>query len=617
MVAAAVATCLALLAFGVDPAAASGGLKGVLKGNNAVLIPAAAGLFVLARRALAVRDWRIRRWAGGLAVLFALWETLGRLLAAFDNLSGLAKPRRLAACGLFAAGWAVAAYLVLVVVLAWAVAHRRPAAGGRPLAGHHPAARVWRFRCWAGGQYRGHRRRSLLAAWGVLCLARLPYLAWAWPGVVTNDSAWQLRQAFGIDPWTSHHPFAHTLAIKAVVVPVEAVTGSTAAGIGVFSLLQIAATSAVVVHVTSRLLAWGVNRWLAAAGYLFALAWPVAGMFAVTMWKDIPFANAVLLLTTLLVDVWRQPRQYLARPARLVGLALVVAAVYVLRNNGPYVVIPALAVAVAGARGARLRLAAAGLAGLAAAVAFTGPVASAAGVAPGSTAEALSVPMQQMARVARDHPDQLTPAEVAFIEGLWPDLTVAEVGALYKPWIADPVKEQISRDQIEGDLTGFVSNWFELGQRFPGTYVESFLAGSYGYWYPDTDYTVVIPMVTQGTPGMAWQPPAAGGIGAYAVNLLFRPHVVPVLSWFYSPGLGWQVLLVAGAALWLRRPKRYLGLLVAPGLVWLTCLASPVYAEFRYAYGYLITLPVVAAVAFSHWCEPAGTASIPVARRSL
>lgn len=100
-------------------------------------------------------------------------------------------------------------------------------------------------------------------------------------------------------------------------------------------------------------------------------------------------------------------------------------------------------------------------------------------VVPGSVGEALSVPLQQLARVVRDDPDSLTAEQRKVLSAFLP---VDQIGDLYTPRLADPVKGSFSAQG--GQLAELLGVWVSLGASHPVTYLDAFLSLNVPYWYP-------------------------------------------------------------------------------------------------------------------------------------
>lgn len=93
-----------------------------------------------------------------------------------------------------------------------------------------------------------------------------------------------------------------------------------------------------------------------------------------------------------------------------------------------------------------------------------------------SLVEFLSVPSQQMARVA------FLNEEVQTNTGINKNIPKDTIGN-YNPYLADHIKFNMNSAEIRGDIKGFVKLWIELGINYPKDYIDAFLLNCSGFWY--------------------------------------------------------------------------------------------------------------------------------------
>jgi hypothetical protein len=158
-----------------------------------------------------------------------------------------------------------------------------------------------------------------LVVWSVSLLA-------FWPGMMSSDSVNQWGQMLS-GQYYDYHPFAHTLTIWLVT----RVWLSPAA----YALAQIGALAFTFALAMRELALAGVSRRVQMAlTALFALS-PVNNVMVITLWKDIPYAIALLGLFWMLLRVWRAGCGWLHSRRAVALAAVLVAAVALFRHNGP------------------------------------------------------------------------------------------------------------------------------------------------------------------------------------------------------------------------------------------------------------------------------------------
>lgn len=102
-------------------------------------------------------------------------------------------------------------------------------------------------------------------------------------------------------------------------------------------------------------------------------------------------------------------------------------------------------------------------------------------ITPSSRREALSIPMQQVARFMRDRPDAVQPEDLRAIDRV---LDAPSLVRLYDPSKSDPVKATYKEQVSSDDLSAFWQTWARLFARDPGCFISATAANYYGYFYP-------------------------------------------------------------------------------------------------------------------------------------
>jgi hypothetical protein len=240
-------------------------------------------------------------------------------------------------------------------------------------------------------------------------------------------------------------------------------------------------------------------------------------------------------------------------------------------------------------------------------------------VVPGSPAEALSVPLQQLARIARDHQDELTTKERQAISRVFGGQSPEAMAKRYDPRLSNPVKDYFDRQWFSAHRADFLHSWLALVARFPASAGAAFIAGNYGYWWPGAQYWISSDRIYPNQLGLAARPRGqrilprelwyAKKTKDYAQEShtwrwYLNPRNLPVLTLLWRPGTAFWVLLASAIAFIAgqkrrrqeqpeSRPTQLLLAFLPAGLLWLTCLASPVFAEFRYVYALFLCAPTL------------------------
>ncbi len=103
------------------------------------------------------------------------------------------------------------------------------------------------------------------------------------------------------------------------------------------------------------------------------------------------------------------------------------------------------------------------------------------GVTEGDSREALSIPLQQVARVVANDPNCLSSSDKQAVSAVLP---LEEVSSLYYPKVSDNITNQFNTDAFKNDAMSYVQLYLKLGFTHPMEYLEAFLSGTSGYCTP-------------------------------------------------------------------------------------------------------------------------------------
>lgn len=449
-----------------------------------------------------------------------------------------------------------------------------------------------------------NRRGFFPILWAAIFLAWLPGFLASYPGVYVIDNAFQI-QWFLNDTVSAHHPVLHTYLLGACVSLGKSFLGSYEAGLAVYSMIQMLALSGIFAYTIRSLKGKIPAILLVVCAALYAFL-PCHAVSSFTATKDILYAGLFLLLVLKTYEIVSEQEAFFKSPGRMAGYLLLVFLSFCFRNTGVYVFICAVPIFLIICKRYRKQVLLLGLSALILWMAFTGPVYRLLGVTKGSSAEMMSVPMQQMARAVLSAGDKISPGDRKAILEYIPGYQQ------YVPRAADPVKDSFNASLFDKNPGRFLKVWARTGLSCPRSYLEAFLELNLGFWYPQMKYPdpgtylAFIPYRNADTTqGSGWPsdavymkrtsyiPPLTRFYERYVEDGGFEK--TPILSLLYSPGFYFW-LLCFGILLCIYKRKYIMAVpLGMMFLLWLTLMASPV-VVFRYAYPLVVCLPVMLAI---------------------
>ncbi|MGW9112799.1 DUF6020 family protein [Microbacterium sp. NPDC055683] len=436
------------------------------------------------------------------------------------------------------------------------------------------------------------------ALFATLLLVRTPYLVAWWPGIVPFDTFRSFSYVRGVGEWEQYEPVAHSLLVGAMQALGGALGGGDAGIVAFGATVQLLTSSAASAFLLWRMAVWGVGTRAWAVSFLWLAASPVLGIFSITVVKDMPFTTAFVVFVTCVGELTIGRQREGGGAWAWAALIVSGAATSVLRNNGVYVVLAGIAILIGLVWRRVWRRAAAVLAVIAVVyAAYAGPLTSALDAAPVPPAEAWSVPLQQLARIAAT--EDLDAQDRRFLDELFPENGAEGIGDVYDPFISDPVKADAHAGWSAIGTGEFLLSWARIAAAHPGRAIEATLAGTVGYWAPGAaSYDGLILSshndVRDVHLDIDARPPQTG-LGGFLVRhelLGDTLRAIPLLGLTITPATVVWAWIIAAVVIIRCRGRQQGAVLVPAAILLATILAGPVSGGMRYILPLAAALPV-------------------------
>lgn len=427
----------------------------------------------------------------------------------------------------------------------------------------------------------------------------LPVFLAVYPGIYSYDASTQILQFYGELPLTTHHPLIHTLYLGICMKFAGRVFHTYQAGMAIYSLSQSLFMSAVFSFCLCRMRSRKSPVWLLVLSWMFWILNPYLTVFSFVTTKDVLFGAFFLLAFDGACNLAENPISFWQ--GEWIFFFINILFMCLFRNQGIYVFLfflLSVCVLLRKKIYSRKKFIGGSLLVIGIWYLLSGPIPTAFGVGKGDAREMLCVPMQQLARVYHEIPEKLTQEEKEYIELLIDPQALND----YVRVNADPVKSGFRTDVMQADPGKFLKIWSEIGERCPDVYLDSFLMGNWGYWYPgDSQYWIAyilydgayleddlnILHITRNSHFQA----LADWLRETTLTPVFQS--VPVLSVIFNQAFPfWLMLFVAGFAVWRRRAYEVVPMMILLGY-WGTLLLGPVTA-LRYALPLIYCVPRLA-----------------------
>ena len=428
----------------------------------------------------------------------------------------------------------------------------------------------------------------------------IPYIVAFYPAVMGYDPSNQIREFMGmhtrymdsvilLDPnmtITNFNPVLHTLLLGGCF-KLGHVIGNDNIGLFIYVIIQCIIVISTFAYSIVYMKKEGVcNKLLFIVILMYALI-PVFPFYSITTNKDTIFCCFVLLYCIKLYDVIKHKQSI----KKYISFFIIMLFVTLTRNNGVYTIVLSLPFALIWLKDKRKPILITLCAVLVCYTGYNKIILPAFKISNTSIREMLSVPFQQTARLAKYHPNAFSDKDKEIIDKILEFDTLAE---RYDPRISDPVKNKYNIYTTNDDLKKYFGVWFKGLTKYPDVYIDSTINNIYGYFYPDTSrwylyYEYNTKLQEAGFDyhynGLKTSRSVLSEIG------LIYPYI-PIIGLFVNIGfVGW-IYFFLFAAFIVKKEYKYIPF-VLPALSFiLVCIAGPANTYFRYAFPYIMPLPL-------------------------
>lgn len=335
-------------------------------------------------------------------------------------------------------------------------------------------------------KYIENRKKFILIISIIIIIAWLPYFLSYYPGGVYSDTFSAINMAMGKSTINNSQPVLYTLLFKLVITLAESIGKDLTWGIGILFALQMLMVGIAVVYFLSWMLRHKIGRTIIIISTLYLIFFPLMPLYAVSLWKDTPFAAAVLFYTLNLTDL------YLNRKKEQVNFITVFSCVFwgiiaiLMRNNGSYMIAgTAVLYMIAMAKQYKNKkyqgIVYAGLAlSMVLAMIIQGPIYRSIGVTEKQVTAYLGIPLQQIGRVVA-YDGNITEEQREQIDQLMP---YEEIKEKYVPCLTDSLKwdESFNQEYLREHKAEFFKLWWELLLQNPKEYIKAYILITEGFW---------------------------------------------------------------------------------------------------------------------------------------
>lgn len=436
----------------------------------------------------------------------------------------------------------------------------------------------------------------------ILLILWLPYIISFYPSIVSSDPANQIKNYYGMDTRfstsvnlindnikiTNHHPVLITFILGGCTKIGEAL-GNINFGLFLYSCFQIFVLISAFTYsliYLKKIKVPFIYRFIVLIMYAVI---PVFPLYAMSPVKDTLFGA---LLIFFIIELHRLiTTNYKKTDYFFLGLLMLL--MMLTRNNGLYIILFTIIGCILVLKNKRLPLIITIICTIFTYNMHNKILLPIYNITSGSIREALSVPFQATARLAKYHDEDISIQDKKIIDKV---LNYETLGSRYHANLADYVKDEFNKDATREDIKDFLLVWFKYLFRYPATYINATINNIYGYFYPNTSNWYVYHNYDKKLTNV--------GLDYHFIECLGIPR--SILGNFgviypYIPMIGLQVNI--GFNTWIymflltylivENKKKLIILLIPAFTLLLTVVAGPVNTYFRYMVPIVFSLPLI------------------------
>lgn len=410
-----------------------------------------------------------------------------------------------------------------------------------------------------------------------------------YPGSLTADSISQMTQLLE-GSYSNHHPYYHTQIIHFWINIGMWLFDDINAAVALYSCFSIAMMALCFTYVVETVDKVTGNRKISVMMFIWYLIMPFHITYSITMWKDVFFGGVV---TGLVVSVYRYLYEVGKQKVNVLIIAIMSVGMCLLRSNGWTAFFLTVSVFIILFKNKYKTLIIMFAVIIVGTFVLKYQVLETLNVSQPDTIEALSVPAQQIARVVVNG-HELSEEQSELLEQV---VDIERIPETYVSYISDNIKnlvrEKGNQDYIKAHKIEFIKLYFELGLEHPKSYVYAWVDETRGYWNSGYNYWRWSTGLEEN--GIGIQRTVNSEAVSNKLSLYLNLwETNPVLQLFISIGFYTWVILVCVYNSIIKKNKTglFIGIPFLAVIVTLL-IATPVYAEFRYAYALFCGMPFV------------------------
>lgn len=424
----------------------------------------------------------------------------------------------------------------------------------------------------------------------LMIICWFPYFLRFFPGIMTNDSYYSIHYVNnGI--LSDYHTFGHTWFFGTFFLIGKVLFSKLNYAVAFYIIIQMFINSFIFALIIKFLYEKGIRKIYILLVLAFMCFSPLYALYSITLWRDILFGLAFVLLFISLYKFVDNNYKLDFNNCLMYIISIIM--ILFFRNNGIYVLLLFVPILILFTKKNRKIVALFNIIVIVLYFIIKGPIFDYFQVQKTTSTEAYSIPLQQIARVVSNDAD-INDADYKKLDKF---IDVDRIKEEYDSVISDPVKRLVNNEYLTNNKGEFFKLWFNLLIDNPRIYFEAYFCQTLGYWYPDVIYWATAGESESIFDDDVYSEPI------FKEQLSLLDHLtsrkIPLSNFVWSLGLMFILFVFSAFLLIYKKKYKYLLPYFPLLCLWLSLMvATPVFSELRYIYGLFVCLPLFIFVPF-------------------
>lgn len=446
----------------------------------------------------------------------------------------------------------------------------------------------------------------------IFFISYIPFFLYYYPGNVNTDSVGSLYQITGISKYTNFQPILYTLILGGLWNFGKAMFGSSVAGIATYTIFQMLCTSFVFSVVLYYMAKRKIDLKWRIITFLFFILNPMNGWFVVRCEKGMLFHISLILVILGIIDIIHERDKFFEKKWKPICFVLITIIMIFIRNNGIYTIILTLPFLLFACKDIWKKVCSIFGVIIITTLIIQGPIFKILDINYSNPGEALSIPMQQFARISKYANERLNEEELQVIKKYFP-VDIEKLSKDYVPWKSDATKANFDQNEFKKEKSTFIKQYFKFAFKFPMQTISSLIMNTgiiyspnFNVWGLSRNYGTetqdAYGTLSEGDDGKILQ----NFVKTYPIesepiiniekldklnNIIVEGKIPILLMLIENIGLYfWVTILCISYCIYTKEYKNIIMLLPIIGL-WITNVAAPM-VDIRYIYPMFLMIPI-------------------------